>query len=219
VPRITPKRLQFDRPCDAPECKFGTMVLIEQVRWGGRLAEVSGEVVTGTCLTHVGVLFEKLAATPGEAGDCLACAEPRGTCVQLRDTDWHGTLCRGHAMAFLSHTLDPVAFRRLVADAGGDPEAVFALHEDFYDADSGVAWQPYPLGMDALHEFVAGLEVLPDFEPEDATVDPEVARMYLLAKDGYRAATGLELHDPVAWNMVAESLFAEEFRRQRGEES
>jgi hypothetical protein len=208
----------FDRPCDAPECTFGTMVLIEQVRWGGRLSEVASEVIAGTCLNHLHVLFEKLALTPGEAGDCLACAEPRATCVHLRDTDWHGTLCRGHAMAFLSHTLDPAAFRRLVADAGGDPEAVFALHDDFYDPDDGEAWQPYPLGMEALHEYVAGLEALPDFDPEDRTADPAVARMYVLAKDGYRAATGLELHDPVAWQMVATALMHEDFRRRRGDE-
>jgi hypothetical protein len=197
---------------------MGTMVMIEQVRWGGRLADVAGGVVAGTCVNHLHVLFEKLAQTPGESADCLACGEPAATCVHLRDTDWHGTLCRGHAMAFLSHTLDPFAFRRLVADAGGDPEAVFALHEDFYDPDDGVAWQAYPLGMEALYEFVAGLEALPDFDPEDRIVDPEVARMYLLAKDGYRAVTGLELHDPVAWNMVADALMSEEFRRQRGAE-
>lgn len=72
--------------------------------------------------------------------------------------------------------------------------------------------------MEVLHEYVAGLEALPDFDPEDHTVVLEVARMYVLAKVGYRTATGLELHDPVAWQMVADALMAEEFRRRRGSE-
>lgn len=189
------------------------MILIEEVRWGGRLSELTGQALAGTCMNHIHVLLDTLAKLEGEPGDCIACGATQRRSFHLTDGDWHGTLCRGHAMAYISHTLSPPAFHRIVTDAGGDPEAVYALHADFYEPEAGIAHQPFPIGTDALAEYIAGLEHLPEWDPDDEAWDPLVARLLSLAAEGYQEKTGLELHDEVARQLVAAALTDEEFRR------
>jgi hypothetical protein len=213
MPLTRPRRFTFDRACDSPGCTFGSMVLIEEVQWGGRLKELAGQILAGTCLNHIHVLLDRLPLLEGEPGDCIACPGSQRSCLHVRDGDWHGTLCRGHAMAYVSHTLAPPAYRRIVDDAGGDPEDVHALHRDFYEPEQGTAHQPYPVGTDSLAEYIAGLEYLPEWDPDEEAWDPVIVKLLSLAGEGYQEKTGLELDEEVARQLVAAALMNEEFRR------
>jgi hypothetical protein len=213
MPLSIPRRFAFDRPCDAPACTFGTMMLIEEAAWGGRLARIAPEILAGTCLNHVHVLLQTLQRLAAGPGYCIPCADEHSYCLHLRDGDWHGTLCRGHAMAYVSRTLAPAAFHRLVADAGGDPELVHALHADFYDAEHGIPHQPFPFATDTLAAFITGLATLPDWDPSDDASDPEIATMLELVSTEYCEKTGMALEDDVARQLVAAVLTNEQFRR------
>jgi hypothetical protein len=116
-------------------------------------------------------------------------------------------------VAYVSHTLAPLAFRRIVDDAGGDPEDVHALHMDFYEPEQGTAHQPYPISTAALAEYIAGLEYLPEWDPDEEAWDPVIVKLLALASKGYREKSGLELDEVAARQLVSPALMDEEFRR------
>jgi hypothetical protein len=93
---------------------------------------------------HLAVRMHRFDGTPGV---CLCSPDGAeiGETFLVDSGDYEGRFCRGHAIAFLLHALRPRDFARVTADAGGDPEAVFLLHGDFY-TEEGVPWQAHLYG-------------------------------------------------------------------------
>jgi hypothetical protein len=93
-------------------------------------------VLGAGCLRHA--VASTLAGMPGVAGVCVACdlveAEHLDT-VFVDIGDYAGQFCRGHTVAFLHRGLRPLAFRRVLADAGDLQSAVSYLQPTWYTPD------------------------------------------------------------------------------------
>jgi len=175
----------------------------------------------GWCLNHLVKMVHPLLAgvqrSPEAlpAGVCVACGDSARV-VHVDDGQWHGELCPGHALAYLSHSLSPIAFRNILTEAGTDQNAIFALHDDFY-TDQGDAWQPAGIALPSLSARIHNLRTLPDYS-EDTGYAWE-AELYLelvqLARADYRHWSGLEeeLTDFLADVLVCEVISAGSFRR------
>lgn len=123
-----------------------------------------------TCGNHQIALIQNLATEEFTPGVCLLCQTTTHV-VTLDDTGWIGQICRAHLIAYESRTLSPAAFERMMTDAGGDPESVFNLHEDFY-TDDGVAYQP-DVPLPSTQAYLAKLPTLPVVEDEETGYDAE----------------------------------------------
>lgn len=121
----------------------------------GTLAARQLVAACANCIPFLEPALRRLALADGQPDTpCLACGLARAgdaptgqapsVTLRVRTHDYAADLCVGHALALLSKALRPEAFARLVADAGGDPNAVYLLDLDFYDA-RGVAVHPLPL--------------------------------------------------------------------------
>lgn len=197
MPLRTPRTLWLDLPCDDDDC----------MNPAGLLAE--GATKMATCQNHVFRLMRWLQEADSTEGACLVCEREDDT-FEMDAGDYEATLCRGHALAFFSRTLTPDAYRTLVADAGGDAEQVFLLHSDFY-TPAGRAWQPIPIGHADVRTRVQDMGAIPEFTEEGEY--PSMPDLNALMKDGYRAATGLEIPDDLAESLVGEVLLTESLRR------
>lgn len=131
-----------DHPCD--RCS---------TRLPGGMAAISGcdgqtVVLCPNCaVVHAPAVVATVSA---HDGDCAACGGAAPEVVTVDLGRMVVTLCRAHAIGLLLTRLNPGAYHRLVSDIGGDPEAEFLLHGDFYDADTGEALQPRGAGRDTL---------------------------------------------------------------------
>jgi hypothetical protein len=206
MPIRQPRLIYLDCPCAWDECVEDALVAV---------CDASGQTLKATCLNHGHALFEALRHAPSEAfgeGHCVACGANR--VARLEDGEWYGELCRGHALAYLSRSLAPDAFDAIVEDAGGDPEAVHALHGDYYV--DGRAWQPIPLGHERAEDYVRAMTELPGFDDDGEYDFGEADREALgrLMIEGYREVTGLDLDEPVAKMMYSSLVMDEHFRRE-----
>lgn len=104
---------------------------------------VSGaDEIRHRCPNHASGDVDVLLDVPCRSGHCVACGRGADDVLALDAVDYRADFCRTHARQLVWRALEPDACRRLVRDAGGDPEAVFMLHGDFYDPETGVALQP-----------------------------------------------------------------------------
>ena len=86
-----------------------------------------------------------IPALGGKPGVCVAGGETVAQTVVVHSETYRARFCPGHAVAFLLHGLRPADFQRVAADAGGDANAVYHLHDDFYVLPDGLAINPVPV--------------------------------------------------------------------------
>jgi hypothetical protein len=195
----------FDLRCANPRCVHGASLL----------ADVDGVVVAAVCLNDSGLLLDKVRASEGASGHCVACRGEAPNTVRLDDGAWEGVLCRGHAIAYVARALTPEAFEAVCEDAGGDPERVFALHHDFYE--DGFALQPIALGAEQVQAYVDAMEELPGFDEEgDYDYRPEdIAELVRLMKQGFLDYAGVEIDDNIADHMIGDIVMFAGFEREQ----
>lgn len=204
----TPRRLGR-APCT--ECMFSV----------GATVTIAG-TTHGWCLNHLVQMVHPLLAAAQRApeslpvGHCVACGADTRV-VHVDYGHWNGALCPGHALAYLSHSLSPPAFRRILAEAGAEQNEIFALHDDFYTED-GNALQPSAVPIPSLDARVRELQTLPGLG-EDAGCEwhPALLTELLgLAREDYLLWTGLqeEATEFLACILVHEAVMTESFRRE-----
>ncbi|EWG08995.1 hypothetical protein C1N70_26535 (plasmid) [Cytobacillus firmus] len=127
------------KTCMEKDCQFGG--LVQEINDGQTVKVLCGVHSIMYALNESKLTYKKgypLKSELKEQADCSCCNNLAINMIEhlpTENTQW--TLCETHLKKLLTHSLSPKEFHQLYNQYGD----VYLLHDDFYDPETGIAFQ------------------------------------------------------------------------------